>query len=136
MADSPGSGRSRLEPIFSPQSVAVVGTTRVPGTVPYDIFHNILKDDFQGTIYPVSPRERSIAGVKAYKYILDIPDPVDLAVIVFPSGVVKLAMEQCGQKGVKGVVIISAGFREVGPAGVQREEEIKESAQKHGIPFI
>ncbi len=136
MADSPSPGRNRLEPIFSPQSVAVVGTTRVPGTVPYDIFYNILKDNFQGTIYPVSPRERSIAGVKAYKYILDIPDAIDLAVIVFPSGVVKLAMEQCGQKGVKGVVIISAGFREVGPAGVQREEEIKEIARKYDIPFI
>ena len=136
MADRPGPGRSPLEPIFSPQSVAVVGTTRVPGTVPFDIFHNILKDDFQGTIYPVSPSARSIAGVKAYKYILDIPDPVDLAVIVFPSSVVKLAMEQCGQKGVKGVIIISAGFREVGPAGVQREQEIKEIARKYGISFI
>ena len=136
MAGSPGPGRSGLESIFSPQSVAVVGATRVPGTVPYDIFYNILKDNFQGTIYPVSPRERSIAGVKAYKYVLDIPDPVDLAVIVFPSNVVKLALEQCGQKGVKGVVIISAGFREVGPAGVQREEEVKEIAQKYGIPFI
>jgi len=81
MADFTGPGRNPLEPIFSPQSVAVVGTTRVPGTVPFDIFHNILKDDFQGTIYPVSPRERSIAGVKAYKYVLDIPDPFDLAVI-------------------------------------------------------
>ncbi len=136
MADSTGPGRSPLEPIFSPQSVAVVGTTRVPGTVPFDIFHNILKDDFQGTIYPVSPSAKSIAGVKAYKYILDIPDPVDLAVIVFPSSVVKLAMEQCGQKGVKGVIIISAGFREVGPAGVQREQEIKDIARKYGMSFI
>ena len=117
MADRPGPGRSPLEPIFSPQSVAVVGATRMPGTVPFDIFHNILKDDFQGTIYPVSPSAKSIAGVKAYKYVLDIPDPVDLAVIVFPSSVVKLAMEQCGQKGVKGAIIISAGFREVGAAG-------------------
>jgi acetyltransferase len=95
----------------------VVGTTRVPGTVPYDIFANILRDRFQGTIYPVSPRERSIAGVRAYKYVLDIPDPVDLAVIVFPSSVVNLALEQCGQKGVKGIIIISAGFKEVGGAG-------------------
>ncbi|MHB1311129.1 MAG: acetate--CoA ligase family protein [Gemmatimonadaceae bacterium] len=136
MAGLAAPGRSGLESIFAPQSVAVVGATRVPGTVPYDIFYNILKDNFQGTIYPVSPRERSIAGVKAYKYILDIPDPVDLAVIVFPSTVVKLAMEQCGQKGVKGVVIISAGFREVGAAGLQREEEIKEIARHFGIPFI
>jgi acetyltransferase len=136
MAGSTGPGPSGLDSIFAPQSVAIVGATRVPGTVPYDIFYNILKDNFQGTIYPVSPRERSIAGVKAYKYVLDIPDPVDLAVIVFPSNVVKLAMEQCGQKGVKGAVIISAGFREVGPAGLEREEEVKEIAGNYGIPFI
>ncbi len=136
MADSTGPSPSRLEPIFNPQAVAVVGVTRVPGTVPYDIFHNILKDSFQGTIYPVSPGGRSIAGVKAYKYVLDIPDPVDLAVIVFPSNVVKLALEQCGQRGVKGAIIISAGFREIGPAGVAREEEIKQIAQKWGISFI
>lgn len=63
MAGSTGPGRSGLESIFAPQSVAIVGATRVPGTVPYDIFYNILKDNFQGTIYPVSPRERSIARI-------------------------------------------------------------------------
>jgi len=136
MAGASGQDPSWLDPIFSPRSVAVVGTTRVPGTVPFDIFHNILKDDFQGTLYPVSPGERSVAGVKAYKYVVDIPDPVDLAVIVFPSSVVQLAMEQCGQKGVKGAVIISAGFREVGPAGAAREEEVRAIARRYGMPFI
>lgn len=136
MPDLTEPDHDRLEPIFSPRSIAVVGATRVPGTVPYDIFHNILKSDFQGTIYPVSPRERSIAGVKAYKYVVDIPDPVDLAVIVFPSSVVKLALEQCGQMGIKGVIIISAGFREVGPAGAAREEEILDIARKYGMSFI
>ncbi|NJD17779.1 MAG: CoA-binding protein [Gemmatimonadetes bacterium] len=136
MADPADPGTDRLKPIFSPQSVAVVGVTRVPGTVPYDIFLNILKDDFQGTIYPVSPGGRSIAGVKAYKYVLDIPDPIDLAVIVFPSNVVKLALEQCGQRGVKGAIIISAGFREVGAAGAAREEEIRAIARRCGISFI
>ncbi len=136
MPDPIGRGLERLDPIIAPRSVAVVGTTRVAGTVPYDIFANILRDRFEGTLYPVSPKERSIAGVKAYKYILDIPDPVDLAVIVFPSSVVNLALDQCGQKGVKGVVIISAGFREVGPAGAKREEEIKQIAEKYGMSFI
>jgi len=136
MPDSAGPGHEALEPIFSPKSVAVVGATRVPGTVPFDIFNNILKDDFQGTIPPVSPSAKSIAGVKAYKYVLDIPDPVDLAVIVFPSSVVKLALEQCGQKGVKGLIIISAGFREVGGAGLQREEEILQICRKYGMRFI
>lgn len=136
MLESLGAGHDRLASIFAPRSVAVVGTTRSPGTVPYDLFANILKDDFQGTIYPVSPGNRSIAGVRAYKYVLDIPDPVDLAVIVFPSSVVKLALEQCGQKGIKGVVIISAGFREVGPAGAAREAELVEIARRYGMSFI
>ena len=125
-----------LEKIFYPSSIAVVGATKVPGTVPCDIFYNILKDNFQGVIYPVSPSAKAIGGVKAYKYLLDIPDPVDLAVIVFQSSVVHLALEQCGQKGTKGVIIISAGFREVGAVGVERERQLKEIADKYGISFI
>ncbi len=125
-----------LGQIFYPQSVAVLGATRIPGTVPFDIFHNILKDSFQGTIFPVSPSSKAIAGVRAYKYVLDIPDPVDLAVIVFQSSVVHLALEQCGQRGIKSAIIISAGFREVGGMGVERERQIKEIADRHGISFI
>ena len=125
-----------LEHIFYPKSVAVLGTNRVVGTVPHDIFANILKDNFQGIVYPVSPKERSVASVRAYKYVIDIPDPVDLAILVFPSSVCNLALEQCGQKGVKSAIIISAGFREVGAAGKQREEEIKAIAQKYNISFI
>ena len=125
-----------LEHVFYPKSVAVLGTNRVVGTVPHDIFANILKDNFQGIVYPVSPKERSVASVRAYKYVIDSPDPVDLAILVFPSSVCNLALEQCGQKGVKSAIIISAGFREVGAAGKQREEEIKAIAQKYNISFI
>lgn len=125
-----------LESIFYPKSVAIVGTNRVVGSVPHDIFFNILKSNFQGTVFPVSPKEQSVAGVRAYKYILDIPDPIDLAVLVFPSTVCHLAMEQCGQKGVKSAIIISAGFREIGEAGVRREEEIKRIADRYNISFI
>ncbi len=125
-----------LDSIFYPQSVAIVGTNRVVGSVPHDIFFNILKSNFQGMVFPVSPKERSVAGVRAYKYILDIPDPIDLAVLVFPSTVCHLALEQCGKKGVKSAIIISAGFREIGEAGVKREEELKRIAQQYNIPFI
>lgn len=136
MSSSTGHRTKNLESIFYPSSVAVVGTTATAGTVPHDIFVNILKDNFSGIIYPVSPKERAIAGVKAFKYIIDIPDPVDLAVIVFPGNVCHLALEQCGQKGVKAAVIISAGFREVGGIGIQREEQIKAIAAKYSISFI
>lgn len=126
----------QIHDIFYPRSVAVVGTNKVQGTVPYDIFKNILKDDFQGMLFPVSPREKSICSVKTYKYVIDIPDPVDMAVLVFPSSVAGLAMEQCGQKGIRSMIIISAGFREVGGRGIEREEEVKAIADKYGISFI
>jgi acetyl coenzyme A synthetase (ADP forming)-like protein len=125
-----------LDSIFYPQSVAVVGTNKVPGTVPHDILVNILKSDFQGIVYPVSPKEKSISGLKAYKYVADIEDPVDLAIIVFPSSVVHMALEQCGQKGVRSAVIISAGFKEVGGEGILRENQIREIAGRYGISFI
>ncbi|MBN1257799.1 MAG: acetate--CoA ligase family protein [Planctomycetes bacterium] len=125
-----------IDTVFNPQSVAVLGATRTKGTVPHDILQNILDGGFQGVVYPVSPRSPSINGVKAYKYILEIEDPVDLAILVFPSSVCHLALEQCGEKGVKACIIISAGFREVGPAGVEREKNIKEIAAKYGISLI
>jgi len=125
-----------LDKIFHPQSVAVVGTNKVKGTVPHDILDNILKADFNGIVYPVSPREKSIKGVKAYKYVVDVPDDVDLAILVFPSSVNHMALEQCGQKGIKSVIIISAGYKEVGEAGRKREEQLVEIARKYGISFI
>jgi acetyl coenzyme A synthetase (ADP forming)-like protein len=125
-----------LDTLFYPQSVAVVGTNKVPGTVPHDILVNILKSDFQGIVYPVSPKEKSISGLKAYKYVSDIEDPVDLAIIVFPSSVVHMALEQCGRKGIRSAVIISAGFREVGGEGILRENQVKEIAGRYGISLI
>jgi acetate---CoA ligase (ADP-forming) len=136
MVQSSNLSPRHLESLFYPQSVAVVGTNKVPGTVPHDILVNILKSDFQGIVYPVSPKEKSIAGLKAYKYVSDIPDPVDLAVIVFPSSVVHMALEQCGQKGVRSVVIISAGFKEVGGEGLIRENQVREIAGRYGMSLI
>lgn len=128
--------REQIHAIFYPESVAVIGANNVKGSVPFDIFNNILKDDFKGVLFPVSPRERSICSVKTYKYITDIPDDVDMGVLVFPSSVANLAMEQCGQKGIKSMIIISAGFREVGGKGVEREKMIKDIADKYGISYI
>jgi len=125
-----------LDSIFRPRSIAVLGVTNTPGTVPHDIFVNLLTGRFNGPVYPVAPRKRHIAGVKAYDYVLDIPDTVDMAVLVFPGRVCELALEQCGQKGIKAAIIISAGFREVGPAGIEREETIKAIAKKYGMRLI
>jgi len=130
------SGRHPLDGIFRPQSVAVVGVTATQGTVPYDIFYNILSAGYRGTVYPVAPGKRSISAVRAYRYVIDIPDPVDQAVIVFPADVVDRALEQCGRKGIKSVIVISAGFRELGPEGAKREERLKQIAAEYGISLI
>ena len=128
--------QENLETIFHPKSIAIVGTNKVKGTVPHDILYNILKADFNGIVYPVSPKEKSIKGIKAYKYVLDVPDDIDLAILVFPSSVCHMALEQCGQKGIKSVIIISAGYKEVGEAGLKREQQLIEIARKYDMSFI
>ncbi len=130
------SKRHPLDSIFSPKSVAVVGVTATPGTVPYDIFYNILTSGYRGTLYPVAPGKRSICAVRAYRYVVDIDDQVDLAVIVFPAEVVDRALEQCGQKGIKAAIVISAGFREIGPEGLKREERLKAICAEYGISLV
>ena len=125
-----------LNAVFRPSSVAVLGVTATPGTVPYDIFHNILASGYRGTVYPVAPGKRSICAVRAYRYLLDIEDAIDQAVIVFPANVVERALEECGKKGVKSAIVISAGFREVGPRGVDREQRLKHIFAEYGIAMI
>ena len=92
-----------LNSIFYPKSVAVAGVTPTPGTVPYDIFYNILASGYKGILYPVAPGKKSISSVRAYRYVKDIEDNVDLAVIVFPAVVVERALQMCGEKGVKSI---------------------------------
>jgi len=128
--------QENLEKLFYPKSLAVVGATKTKGTVPYDILENILRADFNGVVFPVSPREKSICSVKAYKYVIDIEDTVDLAILVFPSPVCHMALEQCGKKGIKAAIIISAGFKEIGKKGLDREKHLIEIAEKYNISFI
>lgn len=128
--------QKNLQSFFYPESIAVVGTNRQKGTVPGDVFTNLLKAEFNGIIFPVSPRDKFISGVKTYKYVIDIEDPVDLAVVVFPSSVVHLALEQCGKKGIQSVIVISAGFREVGGVGKEREDKLMEIAERYDMSVI
>jgi acetyltransferase len=127
---------SGLDAIFKPTSIAVLGVTNSPGTVPHDIFVNLLDSRFNGVVYPVAPRKKHIAGVRAYDYVLDIPDPVDLAILVFPGNVCEQALKQCVEKGIRAAIIISAGFREVGPAGLAREQRIQALAAEAGMRLI
>jgi acetate---CoA ligase (ADP-forming) len=113
-----------FDAIFSPSSVAVIGASSKPGKVGHDIFKNILQGGFQGVLYPVNPRADSVACVKCYSSIAEIPGPVDLAMIILPPLLAKKAVEEAILKGVKAIVIVSAGFREVGGEGKEIEDQI------------
>lgn len=127
---------SELDAIFSPKSIAVLGASTTPGKVGYDIFTNILKGAYTGTIYPVNPNAKSIMGVKAYKSVTDIQDAVDLAIVILPPYRALPAIDEAISKGVKGIVIVSAGFREVGKEGREMEDRIVESCRKAGVRVV
>jgi acetyl coenzyme A synthetase (ADP forming)-like protein len=125
-----------LESFFDPRSVAVVGASRNPEKLGYSVLANLKEGGYPGRLYPVNPKADEILGLKAYPSVLDIPDPVDLAVIVIPYRFVPAALEQCGQKGVPAVVVISAGFREAGLEGLEREMELIETVRKYDLRLI
>jgi len=127
---------SRLSAFMKPTSVAVIGASAKEESVGYAVFSNILKTGFKGIVYPVNPSTRSILSVRAYPSILDIPDPVDLAIICIPSKFVPQSVIECGKKGVKGVVVISAGFKETGSEGARLEEDLKNAASSYNLPLI
>lgn len=125
-----------IESILSPKSVAVVGATNRPGSVGLAVFRNILSGGFQGVLYPVNPKAKSVQSIKAYPSLTDIPDEIDLAVIIVPSRFVATVIEEAGGKGVKGVIVITAGFKEVGGDGIELENQLKEAAGKYRIPMV
>jgi acetyl coenzyme A synthetase (ADP forming)-like protein len=127
---------STLDPLFRPESVAVIGASRNPGTIGYQIVDNLIRHGYQGVIYPVNPKARSIHSILAYPSITAVPGPVDMAVVVVPKELVLRVVDDCGQKGVKGVVVISAGFREVGAEGLGREEVLLEIVRRHGMRLV
>jgi acetyltransferase len=129
-------GRHPLDSIFRPQSVAVIGATEKEGSVGRTLVWNLISSPFGGTVYPVNPKRRSILGVRAYASLANIPDPVELAVIVTPAPSVPGLVQEAADKGVKGVVVISAGFREVGPAGAELERQVLEQARAAGIRVV
>ena len=128
--------RRPLDPIFSPKSVAVIGATETIGSVGRTILDNLIKGGFAGTIYPVNPKRPTVLGLPAYTSITAVPQAPDLAVIITPPATVPGIIKDCGAKGVKGVIIISAGFKEIGPVGVELERQVLEEATKAGIRIV
>lgn len=129
------SGRD-LKPLFEPKSVAVIGASRRKEAVGYAILTNLVSSQFKGKIYPVNPNADELQGLRCYPSVQSIPEPVDLAVIVVGSNMVVEALKQCGEKKVKGAIVITAGFREIGGDGINREKEVIEVANRYGIPVL
>ena len=121
-----GSARRPLDSIFQPRTVAVIGATEREGSVGRTLLFNLISSPFGGTVYPVNPTRQNVLGIKAHKRIGDIPERIDLAVIATPAPTVPGVIRECLDAGVEAAIIISAGFREVGPEGRRLEEEIWE----------
>jgi acetyltransferase len=127
---------AQLHKIFQPESIAVVGASSRAGTVGNDIFRNLLYAEFNGSVYPVNPKAKGICGVHCYASLADIPAPVDLAMLIIPATAVLSAVQQAIDKGVKGLVVISAGFKEIGPEGAELEGKLRDLVRSAGIPLI
>ena len=125
-----------LDALQRPRSIAVIGASRTPNTIGYQILDNLLRHGFTGAVYPVNPKAEVIHSIRAYPSVEAIPDPVDMAVLVVPKQFVVETAEACGRKGVKGLVVISAGFKEVGGSGVEREKALLEVVRKHGMRVV
>ena len=128
--------REAVRRLLSPQSVALIGASRRPGTIGADVLHNLQRAGFNGPIWPVNPEARHLAGIPAVASILDIPVEVDLAIVAVPADRVAEVVEECGRKQVYGVVVLSAGFAEEGPEGAAREAEVLRVARSWGVRLV
>ncbi len=128
--------RAPLDELFRPSSVAVIGASNKPGKVGYSLFRNILEAGFRGVAYPVNPNAKSVSGVHSYARISDLPETPDLGVVIVPAPGVADVVEELGRAGTKGVVVISAGFREVGEAGAALEADVVRRARRYGMSLV
>ncbi len=125
-----------IETFSTPQSIAVIGASRETDKLGYSVLNNIVQYGYPGKVYPINPKAKEILGLKCYPSVLSVPDPIELAVIVIPARYVAAALEECGQKGIKGAIIISAGFRETGSEGAKMERALIEIARKYNIRLV
>ncbi len=131
-----GHATQPLDPFFAPRSVAVIGASEAAGKVGRTIVWNLISSPFGGTVFPINAKRKSILGLKAYPSLAELPEQVELAVIVTPATTVPAIVEECVEHGVKAAIIISAGFKETGPEGVELERRILETARGAGMRII
>ncbi|MDX1447497.1 MAG: GNAT family N-acetyltransferase [Acidimicrobiia bacterium] len=123
-------------PLFFPRSIAVIGASTREGSIGNTLFRNLLHHGYTGTLYPVNPRAQVVNAVKAYPSVKDIPDQIDLAFVVVPADGVLEVVRECDEANVRSLVVISAGFSEVGGAGVEREAELLEVVRNAGMRMV
>ncbi|TCP55198.1 acyl-CoA synthetase (NDP forming) [Tamaricihabitans halophyticus] len=122
--------------VLHPRSVAVIGASADPTKVGYAVLSNLLLADFAGPVYPVNPEHVAVRGVRAYRSVVDIPDPVDLAVVAVPAASMDDVLDGCLAKGVKALLVVSAGYGETGPHGLHEERRLAGEARAHGMRVI
>ncbi|MFH1091897.1 MAG: CoA-binding protein [Pseudomonadota bacterium] len=125
-----------LDRLFNPGSMALIGASGTPGKWGFNIFLNILKAGYQGVIYPVNPRQESILGFRCYASVRDIPAEIDVAMITTPAGQVSPLIDECGEKGVPYVVVVTSDFSETGPEGARLEKETCSFLQIPSVAII
>jgi acetyltransferase len=125
-----------LQPILQPRSIAIIGASRTAGTIGNQILVNLVQCGFTGPVFPVNPRAESVHSVKCYASIGEVPQQVDLAMLAVPSQLVLPAAHDCAKAGVRGLVVISAGFREIGGEGARRESELAQLMRENGIRLV
>jgi acetyltransferase len=125
-----------LRELFAPRSVAVIGASNRPGTVGSSLFRNLLQSDYRGAAYPVNPAWTSVNGVRCYPDAESLPEVPDLGIVAVPASDVAGVAEELGRAGTKGLVVISSGFREMGGAGVAREEELVRAVRRHRMSLV
>ena len=137
MADRERAAEDRsLHPMFCPRAVAVIGAGRTPGGVGHEVLRNIVKGNFTGAVYAVNPHTDRVADLPSYASVVDVPGVVDLAVVAVPAGKVAQVLTECGLKGVAGAVVLTAGFAELGAAGRELQQEVREIARRHSVRLI
>ncbi len=125
-----------LRTFFYPRGVAVIGASENPTKLSHGVIRNLVTHGYRGTIYPVNPKGGAMLGLRVYTNVADVPDPVDLAVIVLSADRTVDALEACGQRGIRAAVLIASGFGELGAGGREREAQLREIAHRYGMRFI
>jgi acetyl coenzyme A synthetase (ADP forming)-like protein len=126
--------RAAMERILRPDAIAVIGASPEPGKIGYAVMENIINGGYQGQLYPINPRAEAVLGRPCYRSVKDIPGPVDIAIFCIPARLVAQVLEECGEKGVRGAILIPSGFAEVGET--QLQQEVVEVARRHTIRLM